>query len=948
MNRYGKIAAAFFVVFVWLLFAALPVAAEKEMQTVRVGYFLHEGYQEKSSDGVYSGYGYDYLQKIAEHADFRYEYVEGTWADCLKWLREGKIDILGFMLKTPERENLFDYPAWNCGYNTTKLLTLKSNTTLAEGDWDEFNGIRVGLSQKSAVNSQFADYAREHGFTYRPKIYATQQGVTDALKNGDVDAICVANVVVPEWTRMISRFAPQPIYYAVTKGRTQLLDKLNQAIGEIKMTEPAFEQSLRERCYDDGSSKAVVFSKKERLFISNTGPIKVAIDPDLMPIEGFDKDGEPRGFTPALLSRITQMSGLNFDYKNYDTYASAINGFDSGEYDILSTVNQGVAGVFGAEQSKVFLSASLVLVGNDSFLFAGKKDIAIALSARNMFLAQYLRGIYPECRIMRCGSFAEAAGLVKSGQADLLTQNVYSAQAQILLDYHNLQIVYNTGQFSNYRFAFCSNAPSELLSIINKCLNAIPESEVNSMLTSAMMQNMNIQNNKLKVVLFTLLSLAALALAAFFFIRLVKSKKKLFRLAYFDQLTGAGNINKFRRDAQKLLLQNPEQRYAIDVMDVKNFQFLNEFYGFGTGDRLLCLVADTLKAALDEKRETFGRIGDDVFAILAIVDDPKSFAVRSEGYFQRLSAKLRAVVKQNVIFVRGYYYLEQDLDFTSAFEKAMLAHKQAKLRGETVVVYDERMKLAALHEQQLEDRMESALADGEFKLFMQPQYRVRDESVSGAEALVRWIADDGKTLYPNDFIPIFERNGFIRSLDYYMFEQTCKKIREWIDGGLRPVPVSVNFARTHLSNKNWIPELIEIADRHRVPKKLLEIEITERTAIENEHVLKALIGQIHRAGFKVSIDDFGSGHSSLGLLQSLEADTLKLDKSFFHAQENIQRAHAVVSLVIKMAKALSMSTVAEGIERKDQVMFLKEQDCDTIQGFYYAKPMPADEMTRLL
>lgn len=949
MARSRRSIAALFIALLLLLLFAQPASAASAKQIVKVGYFLHDGYQNKSADGVYSGYSYEYLQKISEYADVRYEYVEGTWAECLQWLKEGKIDLLGFMMKTDEREKLYDFPDWSCGYNTTKLLTLKENDTLAGGDFENFNGIRVGFVENSEIIHQFSQYAKAHSFTYQEVLYPTQEAVTSALKNGEVDAVCVSNVVVPEWEREISVFNPEPIYYAVTKGNTELLSKLNSAIGQIKMSDSTFEQGLRESYYEDDTSGKVVFSEKEKSYLAGAGPITVALGQNDMPIEGFDEKNEsPKGFMADLFAKISSMSGLQFKYIGYGSYSAAVQNINSGEYEILSTANQSILENADTALSNIFLRATIVLLGDKSSSFAGGQNIRIVLTPKNTFLAAYLQNLYPRCQILYCETLDKAVRMVSSGEADLMTCNVYSAQAEILLDNPNLRVVYDTGHFSDYRFAFSEAAPAELVSIINKCIGAIPASEMNAMLTAAMMGSVGSEKSAVEVLAIVILVIAIASLAAFFFIKLRKSKKNLISLAYYDPLTGAANLSKFKIDAQKQLRMNPEQGYVIDVMDIKNFQLINELYGYDAGDKLLCAIADHLRAVLDERTEAFGRIGDDEFAILLAAENEQALFARADESFSRLLSNSRKFIKQQIVFIRGYYFLQGETDLVAALEKAMLAHKKAKSWEKPVVLYDAHMKQEILREQQLEDRMESALENREFKLFLQPQYRVCDETVSGAEALVRWVTSEGVTIYPNEFIPLFERNGFVRKLDYYMFELACEKMREWIENGRRPVTISVNFSRSHLSDENWVSELAEIAGRYAVPKALLEIEITERTAIEREDVLVDLIGQIHKAGFKVSIDDFGSGHSSLGILQSLEVDTLKLDKSFFHTQTNIPRAKAVVASIIQMAKVLRMSTVAEGVEREDQVQFLRNLDCDTIQGFYYARPMPADEVTLLL
>ncbi|MEG0229030.1 MAG: EAL domain-containing protein, partial [Oscillospiraceae bacterium] len=208
---------------------------------------------------------------------------------------------------------------------------------------------------------------------------------------------------------------------------------------------------------------------------------------------------------------------------------------------------------------------------------------------------------------------------------------------------------------------------------------------------------------------------------------------------------------------------------------------------------------------------------------------------------------------------------------------------------------------------------------------------------------VRWQKPDGILVSPSEFIPIFENNGFITKLDMYMFEQVCKIIKGWIDLNLPVIHISVNFSRNHLLNYNFINELIEISEKYHVPRKYIEIELTETVIFENEELIEAVLHKIHSAGFTFSMDDFGTGYSSLGLLKNLPVDVIKIDRSFFTNSKYIARANYVVESVMIMAKKLNIYTVAEGIEEIEQIDFLKKIGCDIVQGFYYAKPMPADD-----
>lgn len=240
-----------------------------------------------------------------------------------------------------------------------------------------------------------------------------------------------------------------------------------------------------------------------------------------------------------------------------------------------------------------------------------------------------------------------------------------------------------------------------------------------------------------------------------------------------------------------------------------------------------------------------------------------------------------------------------------------------------------------------EATMEAALKEGAFETFLQPKYELQNERIVGAEALVRWMSGGKNFLYPDCFIPIFEKNGFIINLDLYMFEKVCKIIRSWREAGIEAVAVSVNFSKQHLLNEHFAQELGEIADAWKTPRNFLEIEITESMAMEDIGQMRRSFAALRKEGFSVALDDFGSGYSSLGFLKDMPIDTVKLDKTFFHKVENHQKFMTVIKHILLMAHELDLSVVAEGIETEAQINLLRQLDCDMVQGFYYDKPMRA-------
>ncbi|MEG0997698.1 MAG: GGDEF domain-containing protein [Clostridiales bacterium] len=429
--------------------------------------------------------------------------------------------------------------------------------------------------------------------------------------------------------------------------------------------------------------------------------------------------------------------------------------------------------------------------------------------------------------------------------------------------------------------------------------------------------------------------------------------KGLEKIAYVDDLTGARNYNKFNIDAQKILDATPNVAHIIVKMDIVNFKLINKMYGFETGNLVLKNIAKALDAVLVEDSEIFGRIVVDEFVILQNyygVEYQKSIQKRFLENFKFLMGK---DFTYKVSFKLGQYVVDKNhpnhVDINELFEMANFAHRRAKKSLTAIAVaYDETMAKEAMQHKEIENKMENALIAGEFKVYLQPKYQLSNEKIAGAEALVRWINKDGKLMMPMDFIPLFEKNGFITKLDSYMLNKVCAIIKGWMDNNIEPVTVSVNFSRLHLSNKNFVKNICKTVDSYEIPRKYIEIEITETAIFENLNAFKTVLNNLHQEGFQLSMDDFGSGYSSLGLLQNLHVDVIKIDRSFFLNLENKHRTDVVVANVITMAKELKISTVAEGIEEKSAVDLLKNLGCDMIQGFYYDKPMPVDDFVKKL
>lgn len=419
-------------------------------------------------------------------------------------------------------------------------------------------------------------------------------------------------------------------------------------------------------------------------------------------------------------------------------------------------------------------------------------------------------------------------------------------------------------------------------------------------------------------------------------------------LAEYDVLTKIYNKNKFLEVTGEMLSGNKEKQYALIRFDINRFQLVNSFYGIEEGDRILKHIAVKLHeyAAMQEEA-TYGRVDSDVFALCIPYETEQTI----KDLVTYVKCQLHQAEKDFDLVPAFGIYLSQNIheEPVSMLNKAGLAAKQIK--GSYVnnyAFYSQNLSDALEQEQLITNVMSDALERGEFQIYLQPKYSLIDGKPEGAEALVRWIQPGGRVISPGVFIPVFEKNGFITKMDYYVWEQVCILLRKWIDQGKRPYPISVNVSRVNIYNSDFVEKISELTRRYRVPNYLLQLELTESAYTDNLEMIKNTVHHLQKRGFVILMDDFGSAYSSLNVLKDIEVDILKMDMKFLENTSCPERGQNILSSVVRMSKWLQIPIIAEGVEIHEQVEFLKEIGCEYVQGYYFAKPMPVQEYEALV
>lgn len=427
------------------------------------------------------------------------------------------------------------------------------------------------------------------------------------------------------------------------------------------------------------------------------------------------------------------------------------------------------------------------------------------------------------------------------------------------------------------------------------------------------------------------------------------NRRRLEHIAFVDEVTGGMSNAAFRIKLKEMLKSAEKNRYTVAVINICNFKLINESFGSREGDKTLRYCMEVLQRNV-RKGELAARGEEDNFFLCLEENRQEAITARLQAVIADINSFNHTAKNPYYLFFRQGAYLIDDpqMDITIIQDRVMTAClNRQEYEENTCVFYDFHFTQRIKQEHELNAMLPSALENRDFQVYFQPKVNLRKGKVAGAEALVRWQNPEKGMISPEDFIPLFEKNGNICKLDCYVFEEVCRILDQWRKEGRELFPISVNLSRQHFKNPDFMEQFVEIAVNYQIPKGLLELELTESIFFDDKGIalVRENIDKMHELGFKCSLDDFGSGFSSLGLLKEFDVDTIKLDRRFFMDMSK-PKARDVVECLIELSRRLKVQTVAEGIENGEQIEFLKRIQCDMVQGYYYSRPLPAEEFEK--
>lgn len=441
-----------------------------------------------------------------------------------------------------------------------------------------------------------------------------------------------------------------------------------------------------------------------------------------------------------------------------------------------------------------------------------------------------------------------------------------------------------------------------------------------------------------KLLLSVFILIAYLIISTTLIIYFSKKRQETYKnLYYIDSLTGIYNLIAFK-EKLIVLLTREQHSYAIIYFDIDNLKYINDTYGYQLGDEVLKAIAIALK---------------DHYPLAAHVNaDNFIFACEPGSQVEHLRDTLHAVIEEKLgkavadclTYSIGIYVTNPNttLQINSIIDKANIAHKQCRDIGKSATaVYDQYLVAKLKKENQMQKEMDYAIKHEEFKLYLQPKFHIQDTTLMGAEALVRWQSKSLGFMPPDSFIPFFEKNGRILHLDFYMLKHVCMVLKDLLNND-QAFPIAVNFSRVTMNNEHFYEIFHKIVDSYQIPYQYIEIEVTESAFNDVSDRVNMMLQTLQKEGFLITMDDFGSGYSSLNHLSSLPLNVLKIDRDFLNKDKELSQIRNIILCVVELSHIMNLKVVCEGVETEEHVQLLKEVHCDYAQGYFFEKPIPID------
>ena len=923
---------------------ALEKILQKNVETFKVGYIKYTGFVTEDLPGHKTGYGYEYMEFLSNYARCNFEYVEAKdWSDLIYKLQSGKVDII------PEIPG--DYKKVQNVLRTDHVVGRYTMELVAKSLKPN---MKIGTLSFSHSTPSFSEVARAEGINYELVQFDKLSDMASAFQREEIDGYIDAMVDPRRSQNVHALFDRQSYRLLIRADKKELHSRINLAMEHLLLYQPNIRDRLNST-YFLTSGFPLTLNSSEKKYLKQKGKLKTAIVVDNQPYAYHNESGQLIGVIPSIIHKIA--ADLNIEIEIVDTHDFVKIGemIKNGEIDFVADTvcDYSWAKEFNINPTKPYLSIDYVPVTKTSYNIDPSTIHKVACVKDLFYTKHYVEPHFPESQRLYFDTTIDALKAVDEGIADITFVQRNAAHTLIEeAETYSLESKPASVYSSPISVGVYSKSDPLLWQILDKEIGHMTADWIGDLV------NLNEKTQSHFSILwalyhhplrfFSVVALIAAAVGGFFIYNSRMQKQRLGlvdHMAYTDLRYNLPNVPYLEREVP-LAMEGiePDMKTFFVIFSLTSSATATETQGHRLLDRQFEIMS---KNIAKENLVIFTAAGIDIDHLICfckaptidVVCDWAKGVIESNSYMDTAAENTKIVLHTRA----GITHYEKDFSVQQAIDRALIAcHQDANYE---VKIFDDKLQETLTLNHDIEGRMEQALIDGEFQTWYQPKYDIRTRKIVGAEALVRWISPDLGFMPPGKFIPLFERNGFVIQVDYYLLEQTCKLQRERLDAGKEVVPISVNQSRLHMTEEGYLEKLQMIVDTYELPAGLIELEITETMfgdfdAKSGQDNAAYIVGELHKMGFGVSVDDFGSGYSSFMLLGSLPFDVMKIDRSLLTGADKSQRMREILGNVINLGHALKMKVLCEGIETREEEELLLELGCHIGQGFLNAKPMP--------
>lgn len=912
---------------------------------IKVGYVDNYGTVIEPIVENQEGYGYDYFKEISKYTGWEYEFIKcDTWQQALEMLQNEQIDLLGQV--GSDIVDRGDYIITNNNFGQSQVLLLADDDSeVGYNDITSFNNKTIAVT-----NEMFIPYME----TYANKNNIKCDYVTIPLDGSFNDLfgsvfdyrISIGQNVIKD-VKVVAKLGYYDNYYAAKSSNVELINELDQALEEIHIDNYSFESNLYSKYYKSIEYATPVLSQEEENILNSVTRITVGYPSGNIPISYQDENGKEAGVACDIVKKIFEKTNIELQFIPFESEEECSNK----NFDICLSfsANNNTSGF--VKKSTPYLQSSLMLYGPESTFNSDNYKIGV-IKYRD-FIGTELYKEYQD-HIVYYDTLMELRNALYSNEINMVVSSSIAMQTFVdAFDYQNYRL-YGTQDSTSYSIYYSTTFSDEFIRAVDKLIEGIGRETTDSIITS------NAIKSKTKTTLMTLFKnnpiqsmwIVAVCISSIFGLlilfqyRLTKKQESELNV---DKVTGLISMKKFREDVTKKLEGAGYNQYMIIAVEIDNFNVISELYGY-TGTKLVLNVfGQKIKAAIKQEA-LVARISTDKFIIFmeAIpfteIDNEINLYSKIDRHFSIENVNINYFT----LSMGVYYISNTKMNIDLMIDNATIARDQPKdTIGDTIVEYTDALRTENVEIITIISQIQAALDNNEFKLNLQPRFSYDGSKIIGAEVLTRWHSKT-KILQPKEFLPIFEKSGFIYRYDLHILEQVCKLISDPNNEILNNLKsISLNISKQTLINIEVCQDFKRILDQYELGDIVLELEVTDLGLIEKDIHLETTLLELKRYGFKITIDNYSINNAPLEFINKIPFDSVKIDMMFVE-QLNHKSGKAFVRSTIDLLKTTDTKIILKNIDSNIDLQELTNISYDYVQGYYFENVLTIDEFKELL